>query len=58
MPPRFSVLWLTVLAFGIVAAATKNEIIGPAIFVFILPAVLLAQWPMPPIDGSDTANGI
>lgn len=44
MPPRFPVLWLTVLAFGIVAAATRDVLIGGFFLAIILPAVLLGQW--------------
>ena len=44
MPPRFPVFWLTVLAFAIVAAATRDMLIGGFFFGIVLPAVLLGQW--------------
>ena len=44
MPPRFPVFWLTVLALGFVAAATRDVLIGGFFFVAVLPAVLLGQW--------------
>lgn len=43
MPPRFPVLWFTVLIFAVVAAATRDSLGGPILFVFVLPLVLLGQ---------------
>ena len=44
MPPRFPVLWITVLTFGIVAAATRDALLGVFFFAIILPLVLIGQW--------------
>ncbi len=44
MPPHFPVLWFTVLVFAIVAAATRDVLIGGLFFAIVLPAVLLVQW--------------
>jgi len=44
MPPRFPVLWLTVLALSIVAAATRDVLVGGIFLVIVLPAVLFGQW--------------
>lgn len=44
MPPRFPVLWLTVLVFGIVAAATRDMFVGGVLLAVVLPVVLLGQW--------------
>jgi len=44
MPPRFPILWLTVLMFTVVAAATWDVLVGGFFFAIVLPAVLLGQW--------------
>lgn len=44
MPPRFPVLWFTILVFGIVSAATRNLLEGSLLFAVVLSAVLFGQW--------------
>jgi len=41
---RFPVFWLTVVVFGVVAAATMDVFVGGFTFFFVLPIVLLVQW--------------
>ena len=44
MPPRFPILWLTVMVFAVVAAATRDVLVGGFFIAIVLPAVLLLQW--------------
>ena len=44
LSPRFPILWLTVLVFAVVAAATRDVLVGGGFFAIVLPAVLFGQW--------------
>lgn len=44
MPPRFPVLWATMLLFVLVAASTRDVLVGGTHLLIILPLVILGQW--------------
>lgn len=44
MPSRYPIFWITILLFVLVAASTRDALVGGFHLLIILPLVILGQW--------------